>query len=75
MTREVKRNHLLALGGLLVLLGLLGMHMGINYGIWWLLGAVAIVAHLGLFTALAAWIARRVRGHRRDSGADGVAGG
>ena len=73
MTREVKRNHLLALGGLLVLLGLLGMHMGVNYGVWWLLGAVAVVAHLGVFTALVAWIARRVRGHGPNTGADGVA--
>ena len=73
MTREAKRNHLLVLVGLLVVLGLLGMHLGVNYGAWWLLGAVAVLAHLGVFTALVAWIARRVRGHRRDSSADGVA--
>lgn len=75
MTRNAKRNHLLVLGGLLVLLGLLGMHMGVNYGWWWLLGAFAVVVHLGAFTALIAWIIRRVRGHQRDSRADGVAGG
>ncbi len=55
-------------GGTLVVLGMLGMHLGVNYDRWWLLIAVAAVLHLGVFTALITWVVRRVRMHRAESG-------
>ncbi len=50
-----------------MLLALLGTHLGLNNGTWWLLGAVVIVLHLGAFTALIGWIVRRVRHHRDEA--------
>ena len=64
MTRGAIRNHVLAIGGVLLILALFGTHLGINNGTWWLLGAVAGVLHVGVFTALITWIVRRVRRHR-----------
>jgi len=66
MTRGAVRNHLLAIGGVLLILALFGTHLGTNNGTWWLLGAVAVVVHVGVFTALIAWIVRRVRRHRGE---------
>ncbi len=66
MTRTAIRNHLLTVGGALLVLGLLGAHIGVNYGTWWLLIAVVAVLHFGLFTALIAWIVKRVRRHREE---------
>ncbi|WP_291378725.1 hypothetical protein [Demequina sp.] len=68
MTRTAIRNHVLVVGGVLLVLALLGTHLGLNNGTWWLLVAVAVVAHLGVFAALIAWIIARVRGERRRSG-------
>lgn len=64
MTRTQIRNHLLTAAGVLVLATLLGVHLGVNGGHWWLLAAIVVVLHLGAFGALFAWIARRVRNHR-----------
>jgi len=66
VTRTAIRNHLLVAVGALVVLGLLGVHLGVNYDIWWLLIAVAAVLHLGLFTSLVGWVITRARGHRDE---------
>jgi hypothetical protein len=75
MTRTAIRNHLLSVGGALLVLALLGTHLGLANGTWWLLGAVAAVAHLGVFAALIGWIVRRVRGERRAARQRGTQGG
>jgi len=67
--RAMTRKHFLVAGGTLVLLGMLGVHMGVNYRWWWLLIGVAAVVHVGAFTALIAWILRRVRGQRAEADA------
>lgn len=66
MNRRRLRNHLLTLLGVLVVVGLLGAHLGVNYGTWWLLGIVVVVLHLGLFGALITWVAQRVRRLRAE---------
>lgn len=67
MNRAAVKRHLLITGGALLIAGLLGVHLGVNYGTWWLLVAVAVVLHLGAFVALIAWVARRVRRHRTEA--------
>ena len=64
MTRTQIRNHLLTAAGVLILATMLGLHLGLHGGHWWLLLAVVVVLHLSAFTALIAWIVRRVKGHR-----------
>jgi ABC-type transport system involved in Fe-S cluster assembly fused permease/ATPase subunit len=66
MTRTAIRNHVLVAVGTLMVLGLFGAHLGVNYDMWWLLIAVATVLHLGLFTTLIGWVVRRVRKHREE---------
>ncbi|MCB2412315.1 hypothetical protein LGT39_05570 [Demequina sp. TTPB684] len=71
MTRTALRNHLLVVGGVLLVLALVGTHLGLNEGTWWLFAAVMVTLHLGVFAALATWVIRRVRRHGRG-GENGV---
>jgi hypothetical protein len=66
VTRAAIRNHLLVVGSVLLVLGLFGTHLGVNYGTWWLLVAVAVVVHVAVFSGLIAWVIRRVRRHREE---------
>lgn len=64
MTRVQIRKHLLTAFGVLALATLLGLHLGVNGGQWWLLISVAVILHASAFGVLAAWIVRRIRGAR-----------
>lgn len=55
------RNHVLVVASALVVAGLLGAHLGVNYGQWWLLTSVVVVLHIGVLGALVAYVVRRVR--------------
>jgi hypothetical protein len=66
VTRTQIRNHLLVAAGVLILATMLGLHLGLHGGHWWLLVGVVAVLHLGAFGALITWIVRRVRRLRTD---------
>jgi membrane protein YdbS with pleckstrin-like domain len=66
VTRREIINHVLLAVGLLVAVGLIGLALGLNNGTWWLLGAVVVLLHVGVFAALITWVVQRVRRLRRE---------